>query len=106
MLKISKLVTCKTCQNRKHDGKKTGLLAIERGGKIKLPSCHIWTDSYDFSIAATHEDTQYGPILDSKVFYPRNANKTRGSAAGKPATLPLYLSAPVLTLCVGASLCH
>lgn len=35
----------------------------------------------------------------SWVLYPRNANKTHGSSAGKLATLPLYLSAPVLTLC-------
>lgn len=75
-------------------------MQIQRGGKIKLSSCHIGTSV--FSSSATQQDTRNSPILDSEVFYPSNANKAHGSAAGEPAALPMRLSAPVLTLCFGA----
>lgn len=52
------------------------------------------------------EDTQYGPILDPKVLYPRNANKTHGSVATKLTKLQLYLSVLVPTLFDTASMYH
>jgi len=95
MLKIGKLVNCKTFQNRKYDGtNKRFTCRKEKDGMTKSSSCHLWTARHAISISATHRGRPAWSYSRPAGACP---NKHKENP-GKLAKLQLYVSVLVPSL--------